>query len=107
MVGEHKAELDLGWASGTRATLRNTGMGINGGGRVLMPGMFPVTKADGTPLDPADPAFVGGYSSYHSGGSNVIFTDGSVKFLKTSMSARVLRLLGNRADGELLNANEY
>jgi prepilin-type N-terminal cleavage/methylation domain-containing protein/prepilin-type processing-associated H-X9-DG protein len=107
MVGEHKAEADLGWASGTRATLRNTGLAINGGGRMVMPGTPAVTTADGKPLDPTDPAFVGGYSSYHSGGANAAFADGSVRFLKSTMSARVLRLLGHRADGELLSTNEY
>ena len=46
--------------------------------------------------------FVGGFGSRHPGGQNVAFGDGSVRFLKTSSSVRVRRLLGNRADGDLL-----
>ena len=33
-------------------------------------------------------------------GSNFLFCDGTVRFLKNSVSQRVYQLLGHRADGE-------
>jgi len=85
---------DLGWASGTRATLRNTGSPLN-----ARP-----TFADG----PADsPLFVGGFGSYHPGGTNFAFGDGSVRFLSERIDASVYRLLGNRADGELISSAAF
>jgi prepilin-type N-terminal cleavage/methylation domain-containing protein/prepilin-type processing-associated H-X9-DG protein len=107
---------ELGWMSGTRATLRNTGTRINGlltsSGRG--PGYSVTGDADEDPDDAAaakgdsDPSTLfGGYSSRHPGGVNVAFADGSVRFLKNTISARVLRHLGNRADGELVSADSY
>jgi prepilin-type N-terminal cleavage/methylation domain-containing protein/prepilin-type processing-associated H-X9-DG protein len=103
----------LGWMSGTRATLRNTGSPINGPGGGFPTGS-PDTGDDGNPV-PADPspgsvdlrALVGGYSSRHAGGSNFAFGDGSVKFLKNSISPKVYRHLGNRADGEMISADQF
>ena len=40
-----------------------------------------------------------GLSSYHSGGANVLFADGSVKFLKDSTTSPVIWALGSRAQG--------
>lgn len=109
-VGEKmQGAADLGWISGTRATLRNTGNIPNSGGAVT-----PLTGPD--PADPeAAPSGageesalpVGGYSSHHPGGSNFAFGDGSVKFLKGSISPQVFRHLGNRADGEMISAEQY
>ena len=42
-MGEHKFQPDLGWASGTSATLRNTGNQPNSPGAVA-----PVLNSDGT-----------------------------------------------------------
>jgi prepilin-type processing-associated H-X9-DG protein len=50
---------------------------------------------------------VGGYSSRHPGGANCAFGDGSVRFMKSSISAGVLRLLGNRADGEFIDSDKF
>ena len=63
---------DLGWASGTRATLRNTG-----GGSTMM-GRFggPIAFA------PASPLSVGVFGSSHPGIVNAGFADGSAKALK-------------------------
>lgn len=94
-VGESAANDFFGWASGTRATLRNTGTP-----------MTPVKTAPGGMLPvvvPNLPAmWVGGFSSTHSGGANFLFGDGSVRFLNEGISMAVYRQLGNRADGELL-----
>jgi prepilin-type N-terminal cleavage/methylation domain-containing protein len=91
-VGERVIEgLDLGWVSGTRATLRNTGAGINGAGLVL------------PPLPPGGlPPTVGGFSSYHTGGSFFAIGDGSVRFINENIALDLYRHLANRADGEMI-----
>ncbi len=103
-----------GWASGTRATLRNLGTLING-----TMAFGPGKSASGQPGDeddpepdpqaaaPGTPGYVGGFSSRHPGGSNNAFGDGSVRFLKNSMSIKTATLLGNRHDGEILDATSY
>ncbi|MBX6314324.1 MAG: DUF1559 domain-containing protein [Isosphaeraceae bacterium] len=98
---------DLGWMSGTRATLRNVGTPILGGfgGRFGPPSLGAEEDEDPTVGEVPDP--VGGFGSRHPGGANFAMGDGSVRFLKTSMSRRVLRLLANRADGEMISQDEY
>jgi len=114
---------ELGWASGTRATLRNTGWVVNGrNGRGVplatagnpaadydpdaQPETKPTagggTKAAEVPVDP-----VGGFGSRHPGGANFALGDGSVRFLKTTISPKIYRLLANRADGDLIGADAY
>ncbi len=61
---------DLGWMSGTRATLRNTGHRLNP--------LFPINLIDEegkvTTLDPdADPTYVGGFASFHHPAGHVWF----------------------------------
>ena len=48
-----------------------------------------------------------GMSSFHSGGANTLFGDGSVKFLKSSVSQIVIWQLGTRAGGETVSADQY
>jgi prepilin-type processing-associated H-X9-DG protein len=101
-----------GWASGTRASLRNTGTSING-----LPGRAPAWAAPGGEGEdeadakevaaPGTPSYVGGFDSRHPGGVNCAMGDGSVRFLKTSIMPATLRLLGSRADGEILDASNY
>ena len=89
----------LGWASGTRATLRNTGS-FKSPPRLS-------SKSEPVPfVDLTGSMTVGGFSSYHTGGANFAFADGSVHFLSLSIEERLLSQLGNRADGELL-VNEF
>ena len=45
--------------------------------------------------------------SYHSGGLNFLFGDGSVKFIKISINLSVYQSLGTRAGGEVLSADSY
>ncbi|GAC1475473.1 MAG: DUF1559 domain-containing protein [Isosphaeraceae bacterium] len=45
--------------------------------------------------------------SFHSGGSNYLFGDGSVKFLKLSIDLGVYQSLGTRAGGEVVSADSY
>jgi prepilin-type N-terminal cleavage/methylation domain-containing protein/prepilin-type processing-associated H-X9-DG protein len=46
-------------------------------------------------------------SSFHPGGCNVGFADGSVRFLKSSTAMQVVWGLGTRAGGEVLSADSY
>jgi len=45
--------------------------------------------------------------SFHGGGSNVVFADGHVSFLRDSVSPQVLRALVSRAGGETVSTNDY
>jgi len=45
--------------------------------------------------------------SYHSGGVNTLFGDGSVKFIKSSVSSTSWRALGTIAGGEVISADSF
>jgi len=45
--------------------------------------------------------------SFHPGGANAVFADGSVHFLKADMSIQVLAALATRAGGEVVSASDY
>jgi prepilin-type processing-associated H-X9-DG protein len=109
----------LGWASGTRDTLRNTGSPVNNTrfiGPIYLggdedaddPGVGGPGAGGGIGKPMASGAsLVGGFSSFHSGGVNVGFGDGSVRFLKDTTGARILQHLGHRDDGEMISAGDY
>ncbi len=46
-------------------------------------------------------------SSYHSGGCNHLMSDGSVKFIKNSVSMQTYWALGTRANGEVIGSDAY
>jgi prepilin-type N-terminal cleavage/methylation domain-containing protein/prepilin-type processing-associated H-X9-DG protein len=48
-----------------------------------------------------------GMSSYHPGGGNVAFADGSVRFLKSTTAPFVVWALGSRANGEVVSSDSY
>lgn len=91
------AKDDLGWLSGTRATLRNASRIESGTARFnsSLPPSGEVSRAD------SDPLYVGSFGSNHPGGANFHFADGSTHFLSSNIAPDVLRQLGNRADGEI------
>ena len=103
--------VDQGWASGTRATLRNAGSRPN----MRPPGLITIESGpieyeayiDEASAPDTAVEYVGGVGSYHAGGVNALFGDGSVRFLKDSVASETYRLLANRADGEMLDAGSY
>jgi len=48
-----------------------------------------------------------GFVSLHSGGANFLFADGSVKFLKQSISMPTYCALGSRAGGEVISSDAF
>ncbi len=116
----------LGWASGTRGTLRSGGASINqtpGGSpyyndpTYVPPPVLPETAEDSdepgvvpkpapvvTPAaaEPVDAALVvGGFASDHTGGAQFVFGDGSVRFLSENIAQGVFQQLLDRADGRV------
>jgi prepilin-type N-terminal cleavage/methylation domain-containing protein/prepilin-type processing-associated H-X9-DG protein len=47
------------------------------------------------------------YFGYHPGGVNMLFADGSIHFLRSSIDRAVFRALGTRAGGEVVDIGEY
>ncbi len=50
---------------------------------------------------------VGGFGSYHTGGSQFAMADGAVRFISQNIDATVLQQFGNRADGTLIRADQW
>ncbi len=48
-----------------------------------------------------------GLTSYHPGGANVVFADGSVRFLKNSVNYQTLWSLGSAAQGEVISSDSF
>tara|TARA_R110002049_G_scaffold2750_2_gene21321 strand:- start:4179 stop:5054 length:876 start_codon:yes stop_codon:yes gene_type:complete len=99
LIGEkisHSSD-DLGWMSGTRSTLRNTGTGI----AKVTPD--PTATFDATLIAPsANPIYaVGGLSSHHAGGVNLLTGGGEITFRDSSIDSRILQQMANRSDGQL------
>jgi prepilin-type processing-associated H-X9-DG protein len=99
-IGEKQfdGETDLGWMSGTGATLRNTGVGLN-----LTP--IPNLQRRVVPANQPEQIVVGGFGSFHPGGSQFAFGDGHVQFLSETIETGVYQQLAHRSDGKLLKRN--
>ena len=82
----------LGWASGTRSSLRNTSV-------IYSPEDWQIQSKQNPP--PAN--FVGGFGSFHPTGSQFCFAGGEVKFLPTFTDVKLFNNLGNRADAVMLD----
>jgi prepilin-type N-terminal cleavage/methylation domain-containing protein len=122
---------DLGWLSGTSATLRNTGTQLNG---TFMGGGAPPwvtwgeesmieaweTEIDGSPrdkdaVDPYiprggdrnSPLAVGGFGSSHTGVVPFALGDGSVRCFSETINPTTLEELANRKDGKLMKDRMY
>lgn len=103
---------DLGWMSGTRATLRNTGHSIcmtdhrwpgpeKENGEPEARGEAGPTETAGTasPVEIDKRLVVGGFGSHHAGGAVFAFGDGKVEFVPVSIDQTVYQQMGHRADG--------
>jgi prepilin-type N-terminal cleavage/methylation domain-containing protein len=83
-------EEDLGWISGTRSSLRNTGHPINAE-RLRVRGAQSGNEVS--------PTYVGGLASDHPGGCHLLLGSGQYDFRSASIDLRVLQQLASRADG--------
>jgi prepilin-type N-terminal cleavage/methylation domain-containing protein/prepilin-type processing-associated H-X9-DG protein len=54
-----------------------------------------------------DSSHINNASSYHPGGCNVMFADGSVRFVKSSVSMQTWMQLGTIAGGEVVSSDSY
>ncbi|MCA9033953.1 MAG: DUF1559 domain-containing protein [Planctomycetaceae bacterium] len=111
LVGEKRFDSnpgDLGWMSGTSATLRSTGIPPNylqANARTGLPGagLNRISSDDGEPLpEVPDDQKTGGFSSRHTGGVQTLFADGSVRFISENIDVRMFQYLGNRNDMQIL-----
>lgn len=103
-----QSKSELGWMSGTSATLRNAVLWTNQATPNATPAyewhkvpdhmQFGASNTKAT----QPPSFVGGFSSWHTGGLHVLVGDGSVRFLSNNLNAETLRNLAHRADGQLI-----
>ncbi len=50
---------------------------------------------------------VGGFSSFHACGSQFAFGDGHIEFVSENIKMKVYQQLGHRADGQLLDSEDY
>jgi prepilin-type N-terminal cleavage/methylation domain-containing protein len=88
---------DLGWMSGTRATLRNTGLPPNAAATQAA-----ADESDGD--SPPNLLYVGGFASRHANGAFMGFGDASVRFTSDDIDLTLWQRLGHRADGKLVDA---
>ena len=88
--------MDLGWVSGTRATLR--------AGSITDAATYTNQPEPSTEFGSLT---VGGFSSYHTGGANFVIGDGSVRFLSRNINTEVFQKLCNRKDGKFISAAEF
>jgi prepilin-type N-terminal cleavage/methylation domain-containing protein/prepilin-type processing-associated H-X9-DG protein len=91
------------WGAGiTGFTFFNTVMTPNGGGQYQFNGC----RADGC-CDQTNGAHYLPASSNHPGGVNVLFCDGSIKFIKNTISYPTWWALGTKANGEVISSDSY
>jgi len=92
----------LGWASGTRSTLRNTSSLVSGStfGSNRRNGFGDMDDDESDDAESGEA--VGGFGSEHNGGVNICLADGSARFISESIEQNVLSWIGSRADLEMM-----
>ena len=107
---------EMGWAAGTRASLRNTGIPLNQTNLPPVDTILPTLIEPTHPGQTATPVSgssglsfpkVGGFGSFHPAGSNFLFGDGSVRLVKSTVNRDVYRCLGNRRDGNAISDDQF
>lgn len=91
---------DLGWMSGTRATLRNGTMS-----QIPQKGKVVATTTASNPDNGS--LIMDGFASFHTSGCNTLYGDGGVRYVPTSIDAEVLKALCTRNGGELKTSVEW
>ena len=83
--------------------------GLTPNAKVIVPGFGPyswdldtVDESEGGPIYAALTA-----DSYHPGGVNILLGDGSVRFIKDSVSGVAWRALSTIAGGEVISSDSY
>ena len=94
-------EGDLGWMSGTRATLRNGTFEA----RIKRPFNMVAPTTSSNPDNGS--LTMGGFSSFHTSGVNSLYGDGGVRFLPMSIDPKVLEAICTRNGGELNTAYDW
>lgn len=99
----------LGWTSGTFSSLRNgviavPATGAGQGTTYQLHGILEAGNAESKLHSQAPDLYVGGPSSRHVGGFQVVLGDGAVRFVSTNISPLLLRNLTHRADGEMIDS---
>jgi hypothetical protein len=109
----------LGWPSGTRATLRNTGHRLNEPDylfRTIGRSQFATASEATSKYETVEQlvadgllpiGYTGGFGSHHSHGANFLFCNGSVRFVRESVNSTVYEHLGNRDDGEIISDDAF
>jgi prepilin-type N-terminal cleavage/methylation domain-containing protein/prepilin-type processing-associated H-X9-DG protein len=91
------------WGSSmTGVTMFNTVVPPNGGGQYTWNGC----RADGCCVQTQGAHYLPATSN-HPGGVNVLFCDGSVRFVKNSISYGTWWALGTKANGEVISSDQY
>jgi len=108
------SDYDLGWLSGTRATLRNTGAPINSNWGGTGWNNYSTAEEDASedaqtdvraysnPIDPANPLTVGEFGSHHPGTAQFALGSGSVRSFSVNISAETLQQFAHRNDGGII-----
>ena len=86
-------EEDLGWMSGTRASLRDAGHQINA--------ELKRVRGPQTGVKPITPKYVGGFASDHPNGAHLLLGSGEYMFRSNSMDQKVLEQMAERSDGQI------
>jgi prepilin-type N-terminal cleavage/methylation domain-containing protein/prepilin-type processing-associated H-X9-DG protein len=109
MLQTQTTSWDIGSDHGYRWSMGVTGYTLFNSIQTPNDRLFPFSacRLDGWGTDYPDSGFSYGSSSAHTGGINVGFADGSVRFIKDSINRTIWWSLGTKAGGEIISADSY